>query len=999
MLRKTCLVAGIWFLLLGILDFLCNPAINVDKRQLKTYISSHRGYGTHYVTILVGSPPQSLRLAVATGSDYTAFPCQGCSSCHDPQFHFSVETLHRCPSDCLYKESKCLDGDNSDQGGCHVTVSISADDDLHAGGYKGIEVTDSAYLDVPSDFVNSHPNLAKKEAFPLHFVCQEQAIGSAALSNGYLGMSTSPFSFVNQLKDADKINQRMFSLCFRDYDDYKDAGASAGHVTFGQVDRDLLDSPLVWARNTGNPDMLSNYAIHIRRIYLGIGGSPNFLKSAAMGTMSIKPLEGTSHASDANWAGYSNMNGESGAVLIESNQPTSYFDSNIEDAFKDAFHSITGMQYTVPAFPMTEKQFSKLPTIFIQLEAHMSSQGSLITASLIPGFAGHLDPQHPYDVILAVPPEHYIVLLDGMAFPSLRFGKTPRIASNLLQKHELVFDLDHNRIGIAERLDCPEGLTVMNSLHIKKTRSARGKKAKSLANEMNNEGDNLNGSVEGVESGEFSSNGTVLTPEDRNFIVVGTDSSHHAASTGSGNGLNSELELKQTSDSSKHKNNKGRMIDGSNEVPSASPEVEHPGKLVEPQDGLPKPDAPTSSETSGTRQGTKTSKQSADSTDSGKDPYNWLDVIGLGLFLMGFSLTLCFTQDSISENWLYKYLTKSPDQIDDIGDDAELAKAAWSKGKSFYHKSQKSVVGRPRTRRQASFSTARTSQSEESSQKTGSSGRPYYDASKSSIPPSSGSGSKSFNENFYQAYSVPLSDEATSTARSFHDSFGQSSRSFYSEDSFADVRKTPYGGLARDNSATSFNSDSMDDLQYPTKQKANFPMVRKPFNNSYRSASDRSGFSQGYDRPQGDEYYRYGDDDDYTRGDGIYYDDRTKDDGTYYDDRATDDGTFDDSPQYASFESRGQESFMSRGDERPVHESFASHGGNIYDRYGDASTRGPGSLKPSDIYSAAGSSQAPYSQEKPQFDSDNYSDVESFYADEASLPRQNAKGIRYHQPS
>jgi hypothetical protein len=168
------LVADNGFLLLGILDFLCNPAINVDKRQLKTYISSHRGYGTHYVTILVGSPPQSLRLAVATGSDYTAFPCQGCSSCHDPQFHFSVDTLHRCPSDCLYKESKCLDGDNADQGGCHVTVSISADDDLHAGGYKGIEVTDSAYLDVPSDFVNSHPNLAKKEAFPLHFVCQDR---------------------------------------------------------------------------------------------------------------------------------------------------------------------------------------------------------------------------------------------------------------------------------------------------------------------------------------------------------------------------------------------------------------------------------------------------------------------------------------------------------------------------------------------------------------------------------------------------------------------------------------------------------------------------------------------------------------------------------------------------------------------------------------------------------------------------------------------------------
>lgn len=373
MLRKACILAGILCLLLGLLDFLLPPTLNVDQRQLLNHISSHRGYGTHYVTILLGSPPQSLRLAVATGSDYTAFPCQGCSSCQDPQFHFSMEKVHQCPSDCLYRESKCQDGDDAVQGGCHVTVSISADDNVRAGGYKGIEVTDSAYIDMPLGFVESHPDLARKEAFPLHFVCQEQAIGSAALSDGYLGMSTSPLSFVNQLKDADKINQRMFSLCFRDYDDYETAGASAGHVTFGQVDRDLLDSPLVWARNTGNPDMVSNYAVHIRRVYLGIGGSPNFLKSAAMGTLSIKPLDGSSPTIDSKWTGYSNMNGETGAVLIESNQPTSYFDSNIEDAFKAVFFSITGMEYIVPAFPMTEKQFAKLPTIFIQLEVRMTS--------------------------------------------------------------------------------------------------------------------------------------------------------------------------------------------------------------------------------------------------------------------------------------------------------------------------------------------------------------------------------------------------------------------------------------------------------------------------------------------------------------------------------------------------------------------------------------------------------------------------------------------------
>ena len=325
------------------------------------------------MTILVGSPPQSLRLAVATGSDYTAFPCQGCSTCRDPLFHFSKEKLHRCPSDCLYKESECHGGDDADQGGCHITVTVNSDDDLRAGGYKGIEVTDSAYIDIPSEILDSHPDLAKKEAFPLHFVCQEQAIGSAALSEGYLGMSTSPLSFVNQLKDANKINQRMFSLCFRDYDNYQNAEASAGHVTFGHVDRDLLDSPLVWARNTGKPDMLSSYAVHIRRIYLGVGGSPNFLKSAAMGTLSIKPLDGSCNVIDSKWTGYSNMNGESGTVLIQSNQPISYLDSNIEEAFKSVFYSITGLQYTVPAFPMTEKQFAKLPTIFIQLEVRITN--------------------------------------------------------------------------------------------------------------------------------------------------------------------------------------------------------------------------------------------------------------------------------------------------------------------------------------------------------------------------------------------------------------------------------------------------------------------------------------------------------------------------------------------------------------------------------------------------------------------------------------------------
>lgn len=375
MRSRTYLLGGSFFVLVGILDFLNfnNTALTDIQRHLLAHISSHRGYGTHYVTILVGNPPQSLRLAVATGSAYTAFPCQGCDTCREPHFHYSAENAHKCPSECLYKEATCQE----DQDGCYVTVTYAADNDLAGAGYKGFEVTDYVFVDidgdvnvdVASEVRDFHPDITKQEGFPLHFICQEQALGGAELSDGYLGMSTAPLSFLNQLHDAGKINERMFSLCFQDYDDYQPAGASAGHVTFGHVDRDLLDSPLVWAANTGSAEKLSSYAVHIRRVYLGIGGGPDFLKSACMGTMSIMLVDGNSDDSKHdNLVDYRHMNGESGVVVIQTNQPTSYLHSSIEDAFKSAFYSITGMQYAMPAFAMTEKQFAKLPTVFIQLE-------------------------------------------------------------------------------------------------------------------------------------------------------------------------------------------------------------------------------------------------------------------------------------------------------------------------------------------------------------------------------------------------------------------------------------------------------------------------------------------------------------------------------------------------------------------------------------------------------------------------------------------------------
>jgi Xylanase inhibitor N-terminal len=345
---------------------------SIPQRRRLSEISSHRGYGTHYVTLSIGSPPQSMRLAISTGSDYTSLPCKGCSSCSNPKFQFLDEKIHNCPADCLYPKSKCQDGDDAENPRCHLSASLSDMNAQIGGGFKGFEVTDSAYIEMPSEHLSQSPEVVKKEPFPLHFLCLEDITGEPSLSDGLLSMSNYPLSFINQFVDNKKIKERLFSMCFRDFDEYEPEDSSAGHVTFGRMDRNLLDSPLVWARNVGSPELQTSYAVHIRKIYFGVGGSPNHLRAASMGTMSIKPIEVSSNDRNMIVTGYFSMSGESDAVMIQTNQPISFLHKSIEESFKSAFFSITGIDYTVPAFPMTERQFKDLPTLFIQLEVSLS---------------------------------------------------------------------------------------------------------------------------------------------------------------------------------------------------------------------------------------------------------------------------------------------------------------------------------------------------------------------------------------------------------------------------------------------------------------------------------------------------------------------------------------------------------------------------------------------------------------------------------------------------
>jgi heat shock protein HslJ len=75
----------------------------------------HQGYGTHFATMWVGTPPQRKSVIIDTGSHYTAFPCKGCINCgeeHHTDKYFDPDessTFHALTcTEC--QSASCLKG-------------------------------------------------------------------------------------------------------------------------------------------------------------------------------------------------------------------------------------------------------------------------------------------------------------------------------------------------------------------------------------------------------------------------------------------------------------------------------------------------------------------------------------------------------------------------------------------------------------------------------------------------------------------------------------------------------------------------------------------------------------------------------------------------------------------------------------------------------------------------------------------------------------------------
>lgn len=148
-----------------------------NRSRGQQMVALYQGYGTHYVDIWVGTPPQRQTVIVDTGSGVTAFPCEECKGCGDghqinSNYQQSLSKTFR-PLDCneCFRPGSCMKMNETDKNKrCRVHMSYA-----EGSSWRAYEAMDVCYAGDAHDVASlghMNHNETSPFAFELAFGCQ-----------------------------------------------------------------------------------------------------------------------------------------------------------------------------------------------------------------------------------------------------------------------------------------------------------------------------------------------------------------------------------------------------------------------------------------------------------------------------------------------------------------------------------------------------------------------------------------------------------------------------------------------------------------------------------------------------------------------------------------------------------------------------------------------------------------------------------------------------------
>jgi hypothetical protein len=363
-----------------------HPTIPLPLRTVPLHASG----GTHHVHVYVGSPPQRQTLIVDTGSRLMAFPCQPCRACgtHVSKFfNPQLSTTDRRPAcgACLLPGVSTCSTFNTD---CIITQKYT-----EGSSWTAHEIEDLVWLG--SERKEPSYEDYMKLAVPYAFGCQtsEQGLFQKQYADGILGLSIHQSSFVQALADSNSIPRNSFSLCMN---------REGGTLSLGGAKSEPDMSYTDIARKHGW------YAVEVTELKL------NDHCVACTNSTELLPF----HMGKGS--------------IIDSGTTDTYLPKKIAPQFEQAWNLMTGMKYAERKRSYTYAEFELLPKI------HLLFRGG---ANLT------IFPENYMEGIPKIVPWSSRVQLVNRVYVDEPEGAV--LGANAMMGHELYFDTQGNRVGIA----------------------------------------------------------------------------------------------------------------------------------------------------------------------------------------------------------------------------------------------------------------------------------------------------------------------------------------------------------------------------------------------------------------------------------------------------------------------------------------------------------------------------------------------------------------------